>query len=282
MKTILILTDFSNTATHAVEYLSSIAEQLNVNKIIVYHSAHIPSSDMIFVTDVLIPMPNMEYEQYKDTAMRLERTKTMLASKLPASITIDVQTDNRSILKAVEDFTENENIELVVMGIRGSGDKGTNSVGRIPANLITRHEISLLIVPSTAPLQPVKKVMLACELKDIAERLPADQLKDVVKQLNAELYIVNIDQDDEKGTEEYIKEQTALYQLLDEINPQFNFLDDKDIVNGLMAYSDEHQIDMMVGVPKKKGFLEMLFQESSSKKLAVKATKPLLLLHKKI
>ncbi len=281
MNTILILTDFSDTANHAVVYFSTLAEQLGVKKIIVYHSSEPPASDMFLVTDVLIPMPSMEYEQYKDTVVRLERIKTTLISVLPESITIDVQTDSRSILKAIEDFTETDQVELVVMGIRGSGDTGTNSVGRIPANLITRHEISLLIIPSTAPLQPLRKLMLACEMKDIASRIPAEELKDIVKKLDAALYIVNINQYEEKENEEFLKEQAELHQLLDEVNPQFNYLDDKDIIDGLMAYSDEHEIDLMIGVPRKKGFLELLFQESSSKKLAIKATKPLLLLHKR-
>ncbi len=281
MNTILILTDFSDTANHAVTYFSTIAEQLGVKKIIVYHSLQTPSLDKILITDVLIPIPSKEYEDYKDTALRLERLRLALTNKLPASISIEVQTDDRSILKAIEDYTQNDQVELVVMGIRGSDDTGTNSVGRIPANLITRHEISLLIIPSTAPLQPLKKLMLACEMKDIANRLPAEELKDVVKKLNASLCIVNINQYEEKDSEEFVKEQALLSKMLEEINPQFNYLDDNDIIDGLMAYSDEHEIDLMIGVPRKKGFLEMLFQESASKKLAVKATKPLLLLHKR-
>lgn len=82
------------------------------------------------------------------------------------------------------------------------------------------------------------------------------------------------------GAADFIKQEAALHQLLDELKPEFHYIENQDIVTGLIEFSDQHQIDLIVAVPKQRGFLERLFHESASKKLAVKATKPLLLLHK--
>lgn len=281
MKTILMLTDFSETANHAVSYLSSIAGQLGTERIILYHSTHIGHPDMIMITDVLVPMPSGRYEIYKEALTELDIVKTKMEFAVEKGIAIEVITDDRPVIKAVEEIVSLKNVGLVVLGISGTHDQGNNSVGRIPANLITRHEFPLLIVPSSAPLIQVNAIMLACELKDIVERLPADQLKSIVKAFNASLHIVNIDQEDVMGAAGFIKEQTALHQLLDELNPEFHYLENKDIVTGLLEFSDLHKIDLIVAVPKHRGFLERLFHESATKKLAVKATKPLLLLHKK-
>lgn len=280
MKTILILTDFSETANHAVSYLSSIAGQMGTERILLYHSTHIDHLDMIMITDVLVPMPSGRYEIYKEALTELDMVKTKIELAVGNSVSIEIITDDRSILKAVEEIVSHKNVDLVVLGISGAHDQGKNSVGGIPANLMKRHEFPLLIIPSSAPIGQVNRIMLACELKDIVDRLPDVQFKTIVKAFNASLYIVNIDREEVQGAAGFIKEQTALHHLLDELHPEFDYLEDKDIVSGLLEFSDQNQIDLIVAVPKQRGFLENLFHESATKKLALKATKPLLLLHK--
>lgn len=280
MKTILMLTDFSETANHAVSYLSSIAGQLGIERILIYHSCTNLHPDMVMVTDVLVTMPSGEYELYKEAMVELNKIKTELKEKLGAEIIIEGLADKRPILKAVEEITAIQKIDLVVLGICGSGYTGVNSVGHLPASLMKRHEFSLLIIPSLAAITSVKSIMLACELKDIVNRLPDVKLKSVVNSFHALLHIVNVDREEAKGAMDLIPEQETLHQLLDEIKPEFHYLENKDVIGGLLEFSDQHQIDMIVAVPKKRGFLESLFHESATKKLAVNATKPLLILHK--
>lgn len=280
MKTILMLTDFSETANHVVSYLSSIAGQLRIERIILYHSTHIGHPDMIMVTDVLVPMPSGRYEIYKEALTELDQLKTKMELAVEEGVSIEIITDDRPVLNAVEEIVSQMNVDLVVLGISGTHDKDKNSVGRIPASLMTRHEFPLLIVPSSVPLVKISKVMLACELKDIVERLPDVQLKAIVKAFGASLHIVNVDREEVMGAADFIKQETALHQLLDELKPEFHYIENQDIVTGLLEFSDQHQIDLIIAVPKQRGFLERLFHESATKKLAVKATKPLLLLHK--
>ncbi|MEJ5960948.1 universal stress protein [Pedobacter immunditicola] len=280
MKTILMLTDFSETANHAVSYLTSIAGQLGTEKIILYHSTHVTHPDMVMITDVLVPMPSGRYEVYKEALTELEKIKIKLEILFEQKMSVELLTDDRPVIKAVEEIVSAKNVDLVALGISGMHDQGNNSVGRIPAHLMTRHEFPLLIIPSLAPVGKVDSIMLACELKDISDRLPTVQLKAIVKTFNASFYIVNVNQNENTAAPELIKEQTDLHRLLDELQPEFHYIENKDIVAGLLEFADVHQIDLIVAVPKQRGLLERLFHESATKKIAIKATKPLLLLHK--
>ena len=122
--------------------------------------------------------------------------------------------------------------------------------------------------------------MLACELKDIEERLPVEALHKIIQAFDASLYIVNVDKENAIGAAGFIKEQTALHRLLGDLDPKFFYPENKDIVSGLLEFSTEHQIDLIIAVPKHRGFLEGLFHESATRKLAVRAIKPLLLIHR--
>ena len=281
MKTILMLTDFSETANHAVSYLSSIAGQLGTEKIILYHSTHVDHPDMMMITDVLVPIPSERYEMYKEALIELDRIKTRFDLSFEKSLPVEIITDDRPVIKAVEEIVSLQNVDLVVLGLRGTHDQGKNSVGRIPAHLMTRHDFPLLIIPSLAHLGKVNSIMLACELKAISDRLPAVQLKTIVKTFDASFYIVNVNQNENTDAAGLIKEQTDLHRLLDELQPEFHYVQNKDIVSGLLEFADLHQIDLIVAVPKHRGFLERLLHESATKKIAIKATRPLLLLHKK-
>ncbi|WP_027375805.1 universal stress protein [Kaistella palustris] len=280
MKTILLLMDFSETAKHAASYLSSIADQMGIERIVIYHSYPNPRPDMILVTDVLAPTSSGKYALYSGALHGLTRIKAQLEAGLRKGIIIDVLADDRPVLKAVEEITENQKIDLVVLGICGNDSKGVNRVGRIPANLIKRHKFPLLIVPSLATIAPVKALMLACDLKDILHRLPDAQLKSIVKSFHATLHIVHVDHGENVEEANQRSEQAALHQLLDEVEPEFHYLRNKDVIAGLFDFSDQHQIDLMMAVPKQRGFLETLFHESATRKLALKATKPLLILHR--
>jgi nucleotide-binding universal stress UspA family protein len=280
MKTILMLTDFSQPANHALSYLSSIAPQLCTEKIILYHSTHLGNPDRLMITDILEPMPSGRYEVYKMALVELDKLKMKLEGLFENKLTIEVLTDDRPVINAVEEIVTLHHVDLVVLGISGAHDDGHNSVGRIPAHLMTRHEFPLLLIPSLAPVAEVNNIMLACDLQHIADRLPDLQLKNIVNMFHAHLKVVNVDQDETAGAVVLLKEQTDLHQLLAELNPAFYYLENDDVVTGLLEFADLHQIDLMVAVPKQRGLLERLFQESSTKKLAIKASRPLLLLHK--
>ncbi|MEJ5962936.1 universal stress protein [Pedobacter immunditicola] len=280
MKTILMLTDFSETANHAVSYLSSIVGQLGTEQIILYHSVHVGHPDMIMVTDVLVPVPSERYKLYKVARVELESIKTRLDLSIAKNLSVEIITDDRPVTKAVEEIVSLQHVDLVVLGLRGTHDEGKNSVGRIPAHLMTRHDFPLLIIPSLAPLGQVNSIMLACELKDISDRLPAVQLTAIVKAFHASFYVVHVDRQEITDSNGLLKEQSDLHRLLAELQPEFHDVQNKDVVSGLLEFADQYQIDLMVAIPKHRGLLERLFHESATKKLAIKATKPLLLLHK--
>jgi len=280
MKTILLLTDFSQTAMHAASFLQVMAHQIKAEKILIYHSCETFSQEMIMITDVLVPMPNDERQILTDARSSLERIKSDLEGALSDNVQVDVLMDKRPVITAVEEMTSDMDIALIVLGICGINDQGKNSVGKTPAMLMKHHQFPLLIIPSSAPLAPITRIMLACELKDIEERLPVEALHKIIQAFDASLYIVNVDKENAIGAAGFIKEQTALHRLLGDLDPKFFYPENKDIVSGLLEFSTEHQIDLIIAVPKHSGFLEGLFHESATRKLAVRAIKPLLLIHR--
>lgn len=278
MSTILLPTDFSGTASNAARYVSHLLGKLGITRMILYHSYK--DSDMTIPTDILSPSTAKQNELHRKAWDNLNELKEDLQQLIPPQTLIECQTDNRSLIQAVTELVKQEDISLVVIGIKEGADPDKNSISRNTTGLIKEHTFPLLIIPERAVMSDIKRVMLACDLKSIRESLPSGQLKSLLRQLQAKLVVVNVDYKETAGAVKFIEEETALHQLLDGVQPEFHYISQKHTVEALIQFTKDNDIDLMVSLPKQRGWVEQLFHDRATQKLALKTDQPLLILHK--
>lgn len=280
METILLSTDFSPTALNAAKYAARLSTALKSKRIIIYHSYYGANTELMEITDIVIAFPGEDSAIKKEALAHLAQLKTELSSLIDKDAQIETITDDRPLLEGIKDIAQKENVELVVGGMCGAGDEGKNSVGKHTANLMNSRKFPFLVIPATTKYKEIKTAVLACDLRETRHSLPSEQIKFIIQRLDAKLLVVNIDHKEALGAAGFIEEETALHQLLDDINPEFHYIDHKDPIEAIRNFTIQHQADLLIAVPKQHGFLERLFHESATKKLAVNTVLPLLLLHK--
>jgi K+-sensing histidine kinase KdpD len=138
----------------------------------------------------------------------------------------------------------------------------------------------VLIIPADVVYQPVETLLLACDLKDVAASIPQIMLSELLRELNARLLVVNIDFENRHYNPDTFHEQTELHRTLDETGAEFFFIEDKDIIDGIIRFADEKKVQMIIGIPKNQGVFQRLFHPSVTKRLAEVSALPIMLVHK--
>lgn len=274
MKTILVATDFSASALNAAKYALALGEQLHASKMILYHRFEpMPPHYRIPVA-----MGVSVDSHYEDSVAMLENTKTALQS-LTSSIDIICKIDNLDLLEGIERLNETDLIELVVVGKTGKTKLDQLLLGSNTARLCKTCRLPLLVVPSSTVFIPIKKMVLACDFKEVAETVPVHFIKMLNKSLNAELLVVHVDHHEEEHYDPHmITEQYALYDLLDDLNPVYHYVDNPSERKGIIMFTDEQQAQLVLVVMKEQDIIKRIFGASVSKEVALSTSIPALLI----
>jgi nucleotide-binding universal stress UspA family protein len=273
MKTILIATDFSAVSLNAARYMAGLSDDTDVERIILYHSYRDEPQEMIILTDVLAPVDGERAALEQQAIQGLSDLQATLALDIRKEIKIEIQTDERLLTDAINEISAGQNVDLVVIGMK-------KIIGTHIFQVMKECERNLLIIPITAAYTGLGRVMLACDLDKIAERLPVSQLKELIKSASAKLFVVNVEHNGAKDAADIIREENDLHKLLDDVEPQYYYPVSKNKPEALIRFAEGHQIDLVITVHRKRGLLEELFHDSLTKRLAIQTDIPLLILHK--
>ena len=282
MQTILIPTDFSDTAKHAAEYGYHIAAQIHANVVLcnaIIIAAEIPQTGMSV-------WPIEEYdEQIKESQKELNLLKAGLAgnevtdSKKPLII---CKNEAGILTTVVNGIIASQPIGLVVIGTHRTGGIGQFLLGNHTRNMIDGIAKPLLIIPGSATIATPKKIAFATDFKNPEDDLDTlFWLVSLAKPLKAEILITHICSE---------KAHTAeLQHLIDEfmvnISNKANYpnifyrkVTHDQISEGLDWLCEYGEIDMLAMVHRSRNFFENIFKGSHTQKMASRISIPLLVL----
>ena len=278
MKTILVPTDFSATATNAAHYAVHLAKQLSCSKIIFYHAYQVP----IMTDAVMTPVELLGIDEIKEASEKgLERFLRTLQEYAGADSGIELETINEFafLTDSIDEVCKVNSVDLVIIGITG-GDKmeevliGSNTIS------VARHTtVPVIIVPSEVEFTPVKEIVLVCDFKKVIETTPVEPVRKLITETNAKLFVLNIDHEHKQTTEDTPFESLMLDTLLQGLNPEYHFIDNADFVEGINQFVTNKKVDLIITIPKKHGWFEGLFKRSHTKMLAFHTHVPLVVMH---
>lgn len=277
METIVFLTDFSVTARHAFNQLLTIAKRTEIKNVIIYHSLAYYNSSFYGRGDFMLPPPLIDDVEIDEVKGQLRHLKRELLHVSPLT-DVSAHYDLLAVMDGVLRISENDKIDLIVVGLRGSGDGGKNSVGSTTIDLIESHSFNLLLVPEMNPTHQYKSALLAVDLSNLHQRLPVKSIFRIQEFLSLNWHVVNVEVQGKHSAAQLIEEQSFLHSSLDPLHPTYSYLEGDHIVEMINSYVRDHDIDLLVTAPRKLGFLATLFRKSASKKLAVHSTVPILML----
>ncbi|HLT88432.1 MAG TPA: universal stress protein [Sphingobacterium sp.] len=278
MKTIIITTDFSESALNAARYATKLAKSIDATQIVLYHAYdNLPIGTDLPMTDV---SPSLVEEQ---SLSNLKTVKAELEQVLGenSGVSIHLVTNNFPLLRGVEGLAEEWHADLVVAGTTGRSNLEQVLIGSNTANLASSLKLPLLIIPADANCEPIHKIVFACDLRKVSNSTPVAEIGQWLERLAAKLLVLNVTLEGKRANPDTIMEQYKMHALLDILQPEYHYTEGDDIAEEIEDFAEDHDAGLIITIPKSYGFFERLFHRSVSKQLIKKSDIPLLLLREK-
>ncbi len=276
MKTIAILTDFSERAENAANYAYRLAQSLQAN-IILYDSFLVPSASPLAAQ---IAWPMEDYGQlYKDNENELE----IFAGKLRKEFSkgehaafkpiITCECHDGDLSPDLGELLANKELVLLVMA---NHDKSIASLllSDHVRELLDRTPLPLLIVRDQHCFRKIKHIAFATDLS-ITDIDVLQSMATFASFTDAQITLVHIgpQNSDEEIIENFM---TAVSSKINYPHIYYRKMMSTHIMEEIIGLDENNTYDLLVMVHRHKGFWEELFNQSDTQKMASQIILPLL------
>ena len=275
MKTILVPIDFSKPSINALMYAAEIAK-LTKSKLILLNVYTMPISSI--ETPVVMPI---WIDIEKDCMEALEKQKRILNRKYGKSLEIKcVCKMGYAVQEIIKQSISENNIDLVVMGMRGAGYLSEKLIGSVTTKLIKQSDCPVLVINEKVKFKSIKKIVLAYDYEKNLNKTVLNPLKEFVKLFKSQIFVLNVVDPTQKVPS--LKNAVAgvgIEHNLEEVKHSYHFIKSEDVIKGINTFVANKRADMIVIVPRKHKFLKSILHERNTKKMAFHTSLPLLALH---
>jgi len=276
MKTLLILTDFSDVAAHAAEYACRLSLQFKSEKIILLNAYNAVQP---VAQQPLTTIADKEVRQ--EVSGKMDKMKMTLQALTNPYTEIKFTAAEGSPSGLVNFICSQENVDLVIMGITYKTGVERVLSGSTVTDIIDSSEYPVLIVPPNASIQDLKTIVLATDIKEVEDSMPIDQIKKILDAVNAKLLVLNVNKEDKDITGETATELLSLNLLLQEYHPGYHYVNDENTIDAIAHFAENANASLIIVMHDKKDFFGRLFHQSVSKKLTFYSSVPILSIRKK-
>jgi nucleotide-binding universal stress UspA family protein len=274
MKKFLVPTDFSDTSKNAARFAVQATSQIPGAVIILYHVY-----DKISAGSDGTPLNESDNDKQIVLRTALQSLKEELGALSPVTIEFDAE-EGGSLIDTMKKYVRHNAIDMIIMGITGATRLEQIFMGSNSLNMVREAVCPVIIVPPNAKYTQIKNVLFASDFKNVDSTTPKAQLKAVLDLFKPDLHIVNVDDEHYvELTEEYKVQRNKLEKMFIEYNPQFYFIRFYDFLDAISSFTNDRNIDLILTVPRKHGFLSNFFKTSHTKKLAYHSHVPIVAVH---
>lgn len=260
MKDIIIPVDFSETSLNAARYGAGMFSGKPDTRVVLYHM--------------------FGDEEDSDTAGKyLESLKAELEQKGVANIEC-VKELGDDLIDCLGRLAYQKTAELIVMGISEKDEWKQLFTGSNSLKMAEQNVCPVMIIPNDAKYNGITNIALTSDFENVDATTPVLAIKTVLEIFNANLHIVNVDNEHYVAlTENYLEERAKMQKMFAEFNPEFYFIGMNDFYEAIEQFSKDRSIDLIIIIPKNHSFFNSLFSSSHTKKLAFNSSVPLLAAH---
>lgn len=258
--TIIVPTDFSNTANNAARYALRMLHGKFDNLLVLYHV----------------------YEQKEDAAAAQD-SLTLLKSDLQALGVVKIETRcdlSTDFINSLDRLARHLDAGLIVMGITGKSRLEQVFFGSNTLKMVERDVCPVLIVPPAAQFTQIKQAALTSDFQNVQTSIPVVPIKNVLSLFRPSLHIVNVNSEHYVSlTEEFLEQRNWLVEMFREFHPEFYFIGTFNVEETIQTFVADKNIDLLITVPRQRNLFSSLYKTSTTRKLAYESIVPILAAH---
>lgn len=272
MKSILLLTDFSDSATNAIHYAMRFFESetctfyvMNVHKAGSFISDDLMTSSTESIYESFTKVPK---QKLNTIVKNLEKTYTNPKHTFDIIVDFDVFTD------AVNQAIKNNAIDYVVMGSNGATGAIEVIFGSNTINLLRQVICKTLVVPKGYTFKPISNFLLPLQFDDAIDDEQLNVINDFTKHYKLKLHVLRVTAKNET-TNNVVSDKTKL----DTFDCKYAIEEETTFYQAVTNYLKTHAIDMTGLIVHNKSFIKRFFTESPTIELSKVIEVPLMIFH---
>lgn len=271
MKNILVPTDFSGNAGHAIRFALELARKQKAN-VLLFHSFVIP----VYATDVPV-FPQADDELRKVSEEAMQKLVAKLKMENPGQEISYYVSQGYAEEEIVEAAAKNK-IDMIVMGTQGASGIREALVGTITASVMEQAQCPVMAVPEAASFTSFSKIVYATSYAE-GDFQHVEEIIDFARTFDAEVVLLHISSGSYDSTYEFeaierFKERIAEDSRYDKIS--FQLLENKNVYEGLNSFIESNKADLVAMTMHKRSFIQKMFNRSITKKMAYHTHIPLI------
>ncbi|MEP3389577.1 MAG: universal stress protein [Reichenbachiella sp.] len=274
---ILVPIDFSRCSINALKIATEIATKQGA-KIEIVNAFHVPAyapMDVMAVDLVNQPLLKEEERKVKEEFKSLPNLIPQLKD-----VSYSTKVFMAPTADAIYQCTEQDGIDLIVMGTKGEHDVVENLFGSMSAQVIKSADVPVLVIPENVESFDLKHIGFAADLHEIENMNRLGILSLLAKMYDSEINIFHIsEENDEESISEAARERMFLEGSLKDIKHTFATIYHEEPIEGIMEFAESKKLDLLAMYPRQHGFWDKLVHGSTTKKVVMQIKIPLLTIH---
>jgi nucleotide-binding universal stress UspA family protein len=276
MKHILIPTDFSSNADHAISYALNLFKCERTN----FYFIH------AYADEVYGPFHNINSDSFEVEKQAIEKSSENELSKLIKEIKERTQnplhhyeaiTSFESLVDAVNNFVNIKNIDLMVMGTKGKTASSSITFGSNTVQVFKYVKCPVLTIPDGYSFNQPKKILFPSAYMLPYKRRELKLLNTLAAEFKAQVFSLYIS-DFEDLSLRQLDNKKFLEESLPNARLSFVITALENRAKAIMTFIKENDIDLLVMVNSRHSFLEDMLYRSTIDEIGLTPTVPFLVM----
>ena len=276
MKNILIPTDFSENADHAISYALNVFKCERSNFFFVH----------AYADEVYGPYHNVDKETFdkqknsiaKDSENKLNKLITDTQTKTHNPLhTYEAVSSFESLVDAINDFADSKNIDLIIMGTKGKTANSKITFGSNTVQVFKYVKCPVLAVPDQYDYNQPKKILFPSNYMLPYKRRELKLLDNMAAEFKAEIHSLYIS-DFEDLSLRQLDNKKFLEESLPNARLSFVRTGVENRSKAITTYINENKMDLLVMVNSRHSFLEDMLYRSTIDEIGLSPTIPFLVM----
>lgn len=269
MKAILYATDYSQNSIAALKMAYLIAKKFEA-KLIVMHVFDIPIS---LASPVSMTYLKKEKRLLIEHTTKLKRfCEEQLSNILDEGMTTLPVHEDGSVHDGILEKAFELNVDLIVVGTKGTSQIKELILGSIPKALIKKSSFPILAVPEKAVVTSIKNIVYATDFEQ-ADIFAIKRLVKIAEIFNAEIIVVHItSQKEYAGPDQMEWFKEMVQEKVTYKNLKFELIISDTIFEALVQYLVDSNAHLLVMLERKESTFYQRYLETDMVKKMVKNT----------
>lgn len=264
MKKILVPTDFSSNARHALRYAIDVfGPEVQIVLLNAYEEPASTTTSMIALKDILHEASRKSLQEERDKAMK---------EFAGSFANIETASVYGGAMESVRGHAKKHQVDAVVMGSKGATGLKEVFAGSVASSVAINAGVPVFVVPEGYHVKDTAKVVIALEPGKNGLSRAGEWVNTVLGTREGTVAVLTVNADDAE-----VRAVRPNWQY----PTQYVNITGDDIDDAIEEFAEETDTDLVIVFPKHKGFLERLFKGSVSQSLARHLDMPLLAIPEK-